>query len=493
MSSEMIIHFKSISKKFSDVRVLNDIDFSINKGEVHALMGENGAGKSTLLRILAGELVNFTGDVEIDGKKVNFHRPIDAINAGISFVHQELNLCNNMNVIRNIFLGKENLFSKKEQKEKTKKLLEELNLNINLDVPIMHYNVATRQMIEIAKSTLGNFRILILDEPTSALNSEETESMFTLLDELKEKGVTIIYVSHKINEVMRIADRITVLRDGCYINTVNKSKTNEKEIVKMMVGREVSQERVAKNKSVGEAVLSVKNYNLNNVFSNVEFSLHRGEVLGIAGLEGTGRYEIVRSLFGMIPGAKGEVELFGKSIRFTHPSQAIKHDISLVAGERKEEGIFRLFDVGYNVGIAYTYDKWFYKGSNLYDFAEKFVDKIGVKYSSLKQEIVNLSGGNQQKAILSRVISKNPKIVFLEEPTRGIDVGAKSEIYNIIREMAENGTSFIIVSSELEEMQVNCDRILVMQRGGLCGGILDAVTSTQNDIMELATGVTELH
>jgi ribose transport system ATP-binding protein len=482
------ISFKNISKSFYGIKALSDINFGINKGEIHAIVGENGAGKSTLLKILAGEITNYEGHIEIEGRKVSFNSPGEAIRNGISTVHQELNLCLNLNVLKNIFLGREKEFKKDQMVEIATNIMKKLNLQIDFEKDVRYFPTAQKQMIEIIKAVVGNCKILIMDEPTSSLNKIEVDNLFNLLEQVKNNGVTTIFVSHRIEEVLQIADSITVLRDGHYITTLKKEETSKDEIIKHMVGREIQYNPADNVPDYSKEVLRVENMSLKNYLYDVSFSLYKNEILGIAGLEGSGRYELVRSIFGIIPNATGKVYLHDKRVTVKTPFQSIKSKIGFIARERKEEGIFSNYNVALNISMSLTHSKLRTPSKHIKKTALEQIDSLSIKCKDEKQIITGLSGGNQQKCIVARWLVSNPDILIMEEPTRGIDVGSKSEIFKIIRGLAKEGKSILIISSEMQELLNECNRILVMSRGKIVGSVKPSET-TQEEIMALATGI----
>lgn len=482
------INFNGISKNFFGIKALSNVTFGINKGDIHAIVGENGAGKSTLLKILAGEITNYDGSFEIEGSKMRFNNPGDAISKGISTVHQELNLCPNLSVLKNIFLGREKEYKKEDMVKIASDCIKKLNLVIDLNKQVRFFTTAQKQMIEIIKAVSGNCKILIMDEPTSSLNKLEVTKLFELIKQIKNDGVTTIFVSHRIDEVMQIADNITVLRDGGYVTTLKKEKTSLDEIIRNMVGREIQYNPNKEEPDYNTEVLRVENLSLKNYYSDISFSMYKNEILGIAGLEGCGRYELVRSIFGMISNATGKVYLNGKRISLRTPYQSIKNKVGFLARERKEEGIFPNYNVELNISMPLTLGKRKIQDKLLRKTALDQINRLSIKCKDEKQMIINLSGGNQQKCIVARWLVCNPEILIMEEPTRGIDVGSKSEIFKIIRGLAKSGKSILIISSEMSELINECNRILVMSSGKITGTV-KASQTTQEEIMALATGI----
>lgn len=492
LSSTPLLRFDNISKKYPGVQALDRIDFDVRKGEIHGLVGENGAGKSTLLKVLAGDITHYEGDVVIDGERISFKTPNEAIHAGISIVYQELNLCPNLNSVENVFLGREIIKRGRgawdEMTKTTRSYLDLLRLSIDEKKPIKYFSIAQQQLIEIAKATAFKAKIIIMDEPTSSLNQEEVERLFDLLKEIKSKGETIIFVSHRLEEVFQIADRITVLREGKYIATLNKEETDMNEVVRLMIGRETLFEVVPRKIERKEKSLEIAGLSRKGSFSDVSFSLYKGEILGIAGLEGSGRYALVRSIFGLHRYDRGKISVNGKEVRIRRPKDAIRSGIGFLSRDRKDEGIFGKMNLIKNISMVNTLDDRVFQNKRNADRTKTFVDKLRIKCNSIRQNISSLSGGNQQKCIVSRWLAKNPQIIIMEEPTRGIDVGAKAEMFRIMQDMADNGKSIIFISTELEELIHECDKILVMQRGQLEGEVIGA-KATKEEIMTLATGI----
>jgi len=482
-----LIQIKNISKRFGGTQALKNISFDIEEGEIYGLVGENGAGKSTLLNIISGQITKYEGSFYFLNEKKSFKNPSDAIKLGISIVNQEISLCLNLNVVKNIFLGRENELSEGEKNRAINFFMKSLHLEIDLSKSLKCFSAAEKQLIEIAKAVLLDCKFLILDEPTSSLNDYEVELLFKLLRELKQKGITILFVSHRLDEVIKLVDRIIVLRDGKYICTLDKEKTNANEIISKMVGRVIihhpPQERM-----IGDEVLRVENIEIEGVLKNINFSLKRGEILGIAGLEGSGRFAIVRCIYGILPMDSGKIYLFGQETSIKSPTDAIDNKMGFIAMERKTEGIFSKMDLVFNISVIYSLKDILWNKEKNTENAIKYAKEFNIKYSNIKQRITTLSGGNQQKSIIARWFSKNPEIYFMEDPTRGIDVGSKEEIFNFIRDLANKGKSVILVSSELTDLLNECDRILVMH-GECISGELKKNEASQELIMAMATGV----
>lgn len=488
-----LLRFRDIRKEYPGVVALADINFGIRENEIHGIVGENGAGKSTLLKIIAGDIWDYSGDLIIKGEKVRFRNPHDAISAGVSVVYQELNLCPNLNVVQNLFLGRELKKNIKvdwlQMTKVTQKYLGDLNLNINLRLPLRYFSTAQQQLIEIAKATALESKIVIMDEPTSALNQLEVECLFTLLRNLKSRNVTIVFVSHRINEVLQITDRLTVLRNGKYIDTIETRNATKSQIVQLMTGHGLSTADRAKSDNQRKTeIFRVSNLSRAGAYQNINLAAHEGEIVGISGLEGSGRFELGRAIFGLLPCESGKIFLFGREVTIKKPSDAIQHGIGFISRDRKGEGIFRIFDLIKNITMILSLKERTVNNTRNAMVASRFVKNLRIVCSSVRQNISSLSGGNQQKSIVARWLAKNPRLIIMEEPTHGIDVGAKAEMFEIIRELARGGTSVVIISSELNELISECDRILVMRNGEICGEVAGLDTNEQ-EIMAIATGI----
>jgi ABC-type sugar transport system ATPase subunit len=492
-----ILKIDSLNKSFSGVQVLKNINLSIQKGEIHAIVGENGAGKSTLMKIIAGELECDSGKIDFDGRMVNFSSPLEAINSGISLIHQEFSLVPQLSVYENIFLGREiskkffkiNFVDKKSMKKETLTVLKRFGISdIPVDSKVKNLSVADKQLTEIAKALSTNSKFLIMDEPTAALTLRETELLFAILKNLKNQNVTILFISHRLEEIFEIADNVTVLRNGEVVGTKKINEINMEEVVNMMVGRSLKNRFPDKvpHEIKDDPLLEVKGLSSES-FKNVNFKLRKGEILAIAGLVGCGNMQLGESLFGLRD-SEGEVSLEGKTIHLSEPTVAIKNGIFLVPEDRHDLGLILQLGVRENHSVP-----------NL-DFLSKFgfvlrkeekksvrssINYLNTKVSSINQRVDNLSGGNQQKVVLGKWIARSPKILILDEPTRGIDIGAKYEIYKFMYDQVSKGVSIILISSELAEILNLSDRILVMSEGRITGE-LDPKNSTQEDILKLA-------
>ena len=492
---ETILKMQGIQKHFSGVHALKGVDFELNAGEVHALMGENGAGKSTLIKVLCGIHKRDGGSVELFGKEVNFNGIADSQAAGISVIHQELNMMNHLTVAQNMFIGREPrkgiVIDDKKMIRDAAALFDRIGVNIDPTVKLGTLTVGKQQMVEIAKAVSHECKLLVLDEPTAALTQPEVEELFKIMNDLRDKGIGMIYISHRMDEINRISDRVTVMRDGEYVGTVNTAETTKDDIVKMMVGRVIygDKKEVSAVPADAPVVLEVKNLNAGKEVRDVSFKLRRGEILGFAGLMGAGRTEVARALYGADPKASGEIYVNGKLVNIKTPEQAVKNGICYLSEDRKRYGLMLMKSVSDNSSIASLDD---YVKFGWIDDAT--IDKVSAetnallktKTPSMEQLLKNLSGGNQQKVIVARWLMKESDIFIFDEPTRGIDVGAKSEMYTLMEELASKGKSVIMISSELAEIQRLSDRVIVMCEGRITAE-LDIADATQEEIMKYAT------
>lgn len=483
------LRLEHISKSFPGVKALDDIHFDLGDGEIHALCGENGAGKSTLMNILIGNIQPDSGTIFLAGREVRIHNPQHAFELGLAIVYQHLSLVESMNVAENIFANAppKNRFGFIDFDDlfrKTRVLLDQLQIvDISPTTLVSQLSPGQKQLIEIAKALAKNPRILILDEPTSSISQKDAAIVFNLIRHMKQKGVSIIYISHRIAEVLSLADRISILKDGKYQGTFNRNEITREELIRRMVGRDI---QPMQNESFVQppVLLQVKSLS-GNRFEDISFSLHAGEILGLAGLIGAGKSEIARALFGA-DGSKGEIRLHGKAVYFHHCADAIHAGIGYVPEERKTEGIFPEMNVTDNIMVTI-------KTSFLYDSpaAKKvaiwYKDKLQISAPSVDQTVDRLSGGNQQKVILARWLHFNPKILIADEPTQGVDIGAKYEIYKILKSLASEGKGIIVISSELPELLTLCDRILIIRNGKVVGEVA-ASNSSEEEIMLMATG-----
>lgn len=497
MKQENVLEMKNINISFFDVQVLHDVNFSLKPGEIHALMGENGAGKSTLMKILNGVYKATSGEIYIDGKKTAIHSPNDARDFGISFMHQEILMAGNMTIAENIYMGVEpvskGFVDIKTMNEKAQEMLDSLGLKLSAQQQVGLLSVAQQQMIEIARALSFHAKIIVMDEPTSSLTNREVEVLFEQIKKLKEQNISVVYISHKMDEIEAICDRITVLRDGRYIGTENIKEVSIDKIVSMMVGREIGNMYDSKSHHGTETILEVKN--LSNYYLNdISFELKKGEILGFAGLVGAGRTELARAIFGIDPVDSGEIWLKGEKISCKNPQEAIRLGIGLVPEDRKKQGLVLMHSVAYNLTLAIvdTFIKGFhvnYKKEQ--EIIDQYANKLSIKMSSPEQKCINLSGGNQQKVVISKWLATGADVLILDEPTRGIDVGAKSEIYHLISELADKGIAVIVISSELPEVINLSSRVVIMHEGRLLN-VLDKEKEdiTQEKIMMCIAGGT---
>ncbi len=476
-SNEPALFLKRISKSFSGVQVLNSVDFSLYPGEVHVLVGENGAGKSTLMKILAGAYQSDSGDIIIDGVSQTRWNPAIARSKGVGMVYQEFNLLPYRNVAENVFLGKEELtlnffLNKKRMHEVASQQLETIGIKVDTRSDIRHLGVAQQQMIEIAKALLCDVRFLVLDEPTSALTFFEIDRLFETIQHLKSKGVGVIYISHKMGEGQAIGDRITVLRDGRLIGTMPVSECTTDKIIKMMIGREIKDLFPRHFCAPGKVALTIKDIGTKAKLKNVSLNVRYGEIVGVTGLMGAGRTETARAIFGLDQHTSGSIEIDGESVHKIIPSLAIKRGIGYVSEDRKQDGIFKNLGIMENITMA-GLGKYFRKGilqkKKEVEIAEKFIKSLSIHPPSLKKRVQFLSGGNQQKVVMARWLAMEPKILILDEPTRGVDVGSKTEIHALIDQLANEGNAILMISSELPEILGMSDRIYVMRDGSIAG------------------------
>ena len=493
--SDVILQMRDIEKRFAGVHALKSVQFELRAGEVHALMGENGAGKSTLIKVLCGIHKRDGGEIVYFGEPVHFNGIADSQKVGISVIHQELNMMNHLTVAQNIFIGREPrkgpFIDDAKMVEDAKALFEKIGVKIDPTVQLGTLTVGKQQMVEIVKAVSHDCKLLVLDEPTAALTQPEVEELFKIMNDLKAKGIGMIYISHRMDEITRISDRVTVMRDGEYVDTVDTATVTKDDIVRMMVGRVIYGEQKAASEVAPDApvVLEVKNLNAGKEVKNVSFTLRKGEILGFAGLMGAGRTEVARALYGADPRQTGEIYINGELVNIKTPEQAVKHGICYLSEDRKRYGLMLDKSVTENTTIA-SVDSFIHSGlisdNEMKISSAEYNQKLRTKTPSMEQLLKNLSGGNQQKVIIARWLMKNCDIFIFDEPTRGIDVGAKSEIYNLMDDLAKQGKSIIMISSELAEVLRMSDRILVMCEGRKTGE-LDIAEATQENIMKLAT------
>jgi methyl-galactoside transport system ATP-binding protein/inositol transport system ATP-binding protein len=500
MNGEYLLEMKNIVKTFPGVKALRGVNLQVRPGEIHALMGENGAGKSTLMKCIAGIYRPTSGEIFFDGNLMGLYSPAEALKMGISMIHQELSPVLYRPIMENVWLGREpltplGLVDHKRMNAMTKEVLKEIELDEDPKTLMASLTVAKMQMIEIAKAVSYNSKLIIMDEPTSALTEREIKQLFAIMRKLKNQGKSIIFISHKLDEVYEITDRITVYRDGDYIGSENTTDLKVDKLINMMVGRNVDELFPKVACSIGGVKLEVKNLSNRKYFQHVSFTVRKGEILGIAGLIGAGRTEVVETIFGMRPRTEGEIFVDGKKVEIKNPSDAINYGMAWLTEDRRGSGIFPMLTVQLNIAIA-TIPRFLnriglIKEGALNSGVQEFVKKIQVKTPSLSQRVENLSGGNQQKVLVARWLMTNPEILFLDEPTRGIDVGTKSEIHRLITRLAGEGKSIVMISSELPEVMGMSDRIMIMHQGRVTGIVENSKELTQEELMAYATNTIE--
>ncbi|MDF2612285.1 MAG: ABC-type sugar transport system, ATPase component [Clostridia bacterium] len=495
--SRVILKMNDIHKKFPGVYALKNAQLDLEYGEVHALLGENGAGKSTLIKVLGGIYKPDQGEIYFKDEKIDINSVHDAQARGISIIHQEICLVPYMTVAENFFLGREadkskSLFGSVDDNRmnlEAQEILDQLDLDISATQKVDSLSIAKQQMVEIAKALLKESSIIVMDEPTASLSGKEVDKLFDTIKKLKKKDIAIIYISHRMEELFKICDKVTVMRDGEYIGTRETTKTTMDELIMMMVGRELKDLYVKGEHQIGEPILEVRHLS-NDKLKNINFKLHKGELLGISGLVGAGRSELAKALFGIDKISEGQVILEGKEISIASPLQAMKNGIALVPESRKEEGLVLIGQVGFNITLPVIeqFDKGYALDNEHEDcLINQYIKSLNIKTPSASQIVGNLSGGNQQKIVIAKWLASNPKVLILDEPTRGVDVGAKGEIYGIMTELVKSGVSIIMISSELPEVINMSDRVLVMH-GGQITGELQKEELEQEKIMKLATG-----
>ncbi len=495
-ASPPLLEMKGISKSFPGVRALDNVDLTLHEGEVLALLGENGAGKSTLIKILAGAHIPDSGHIYIDGEKVRMESPAAAQQAGVGIIYQEFNLVPALTARENIFLGQHSMFSltsRSQERAAATELFHRIGIEVSTEALCRDLTVAQQQIVEIAKALSQQARIVVMDEPSAALTPREVEGLAAVIKELKDQGIGVIYISHRLDEVEAFADRITVLRDGKHVGNQAIDEVTRDQMIEMMVGRSIENEFPKAASKAGEVILEAVGLHRLPAVKGVSLTLSKGEILGVAGLVGAGRTETARLLFGADKLDSGEIRLHGEKVEIKSPRQAIKHGICLLTEDRKSQGLILGQTVQENFGLA-----------NLSDFSARgfvsrkregsafgsYIDQLNIKVTGGSQTAETLSGGNQQKVVLAKWLQQNAEVVIFDEPTRGIDVGAKYEIYLLMNELAAQGKAILMISSELPEVLGMSDRILVMHEGRIAGEIMDPASATQEDVMKLATGST---
>jgi ribose transport system ATP-binding protein len=492
-----ILEMKDIRKEFPGVLGLDNASLSVEKGEVHILLGENGAGKSTLVKVLAGAYERDAGTICLEGREFQKITPKIAQENGISIIYQELNLVRPLSVAENIFLGREPMKKNmshhldwKTLHADARRILDRLNLKIDPKARVQDLGIAEQQMVEVAKALSQKSKIIIMDEPTAVLTEKEIDNLFQIVKQIRSEGISIIYISHRLEEFERIGDRITVMRDGKTITTVKVDDVTIPELIRLMVGRELKEQYPETHKTIGNYILEVKNLSRTNILKNISFGLKSGEILGIAGLVGSGRTELARAIFGADPISGGEIFINGKKTAINSPHKAIRNGMGFVTEDRKQQGLVLPMSVGHNMTLADLHDYTHWTRINLKkerSVVQDFIGKLGIRTPSIDQKVINLSGGNQQKVVLAKWMLSQSQLYIFDEPTRGIDVGSKAEVYALMNGLVEAGAAIIMISSDLPEILGMSDRILVMCRGEILGEVA-AKEATQEKILYYAAG-----
>ena len=496
-NDQYLLRMVDVEKTFPGVRALKGVNLNVKRGEVHALCGENGAGKSTLMKCLIGIQPVTSGEIIFDGKSISNYNTADALNMGISMIHQELSPVAYRPIMENIWLGREpvnkfGLVDHKKMYEDSKEVLKQIDLDVDPKTQMVNLTVAQMQMVEIAKAISYNAKLIIMDEPSSSLTEREEQQLFSIIRRLKAEGRSIIYISHRLAEIFEVADRVTVFRDGTNVGEADVKDITTEQLIAMMVGRPMDDMFPKIETDKEGVVLEVKGLSHHKYFKNVSFTVRKGEILGFAGLVGAGRTEVMETIFGIRPHTEGQIYLHGKPVEIHNPGEAINMGISFLTEDRRGTGIFPLLSIDTNIAIP-NYDKYLTKlglvdQKAVDEACAKYVEAIEIKTPSLKQKIMNLSSGNQQKVLLARWLMTEPDVLILDEPTRGIDVGAKAEIYQLMSELASQGKCIIMVSSELPEVIGMSDRIVVMHEGKITGILDNGPDITQEVLMRYATG-----
>ncbi len=492
-----VLEVKNVTKTYPGVVALDNVSFDVEKGEILALIGENGAGKSTVIKIISGAITPDSGTIAIDGKTYEKLTPALAKEAGIGVVYQELNLVPSLSIAENIFLGDKvggNRFLPdiKEMKARAREIMEDLGVRIDVNTQVQMLSTAQMQIVEIAKAVVKNCKVLIMDEPSASIPMAEVGNMFRIVRRLKEKGVSVIYISHRLEELFELCDRVTVFRDGQYVITRKVSEITKKDLIRYMIGRELTEKFPARKIQIGEPVLKVRDLTGNGDF-HINMELHRGEILGLAGLVGAGRTELAKMLCGDVKPESGEIFVRGKLMKAASAADGVEAGIGLVPEDRKQEGVFLEYTIEWNIPIM-SMKRISHMGVVNFKEADRltshYVETLGIKTPTVKQEVRNLSGGNQQKVVVAKVLAADNDILIFDEPTRGIDVGAKQEIYKLMNSLVEEGRSILMISSEMEELLGMSDRILVLHEGKISGE-LSKEEFSQDRVLELASGMVE--
>lgn len=488
-----MLELKNIRKTYPGVVALDGISVSFKQGEVHAVMGENGAGKSTLIKIISGAINPDPGaEIIFDGKSYPQMTPALSAENGVAVIYQDINLVTPMTVAENMFMGRKmgKIYSKRHLNKLAQEIFDEYGFQLDPAMRVERLSPANQQMVEIARAISNNAKIMIMDEPTAPLAAAEVDLLFSVIAKLKAKGVTVIYISHRMDEVFQVTERITVLRDGQYVTTINTADTSRQQLVNLMVGRELNENFPTRKSPVGEVMLEAKNLTGNSV-ENISFQLHKGEVLGFAGLVGSGRSETMELICGAKKMDSGEVWMKGKKMHITSPASAIAHGIGLIPEDRKEQGVILFNTVKFNTSLSAMRKLTklgFISGRKNKELAEKYRSDLRIKVPNINQMVINLSGGNQQKVVLAKTLAADPDVIIFDEPTKGIDVGAKQEIYNLMNELVAQGKAIIMVSSDMEEILGMSDRIIVLHEG-MVSGELQRSEFSQERVLQLASGL----
>lgn len=495
MGEKIIVNMRNITMSFSGNKVLDSVNFELRQGEIHSLMGANGAGKSTLIKILNGLYRPVSGTIEIEGEIANIKNPKDAEKYGLAFVHQELNLCDDMTVAENIYIGdweknKYGLYDKKRTSSKAEELLNMMGASLNPNEMIGNLRLAEKQIIEILKALTQDVKIIVLDEPTSSLNEKEKENLFQIISNMKKRGISIIFISHFIEDVMQLSDKVTVLKDGLNSGHFVSGKFTKDDLITAMMGRKIEKSDYNFITALDHApvALELKNFSSKKKFKNINIKIQEGEIVGVCGLLGAGKTEIARAIFGIDKYDSGEIFIYGNKINKPRPDIMIKNKVVFLSEDRKIEGFIPLLSIRENTTLSII-EKMRSKFKTIdnkkqKNFVEDMAKQMTIKMSSIEQSVVSLSGGNQQKVIVARCLSTKPKLFLLDEPTRGVDVYAKSEIYKILRKTAKSGTSILIFSSELEELLENCSRIIILKKGSIAGSV-NTNEVTKKDLLSM--------
>jgi ribose transport system ATP-binding protein len=495
MSDELVLKVVDINKSFPGTKALTDVSFELYRGEVHAIVGENGAGKSTLMNVISGVLQPDSGEIHISGKQVSINSPRDAQKLGIGFVHQEIALCQHVTVAENIFMGTINaskgaLVNYADYYRQTEEILKVFKTNIRPQQKVSELSVSEQQIVEIAKALSMNCKILILDEPTSALTEREAETLFEIIRNLKEQGISILYISHRMAEVSENCQTVTILRDGHLVETVRTCDVDQEKVISKMVGRNLGNFYPEKNGSVEDVLLEVKGFSKTGSFTDISFSLQKGEILGFAGLVGAKRSELARAICGLDKKTVGDVYMNGELLRINTYRDALNKGLVYLTEDRKIEGLFLRMSIKHNISalaLKQVADFILINRKKEKKQAQDYINQLNIKTSGMDKKVGDLSGGNQQKVLIAKLLSISPSILFMDEPTRGIDVGAKVEIYNMLRELVQQGIGIVLISSELPEIIGMCDRVVVMHEGKMTG-VVSGQDITEQKIIRYAAG-----